>query len=86
SFYSSILEKLHDDSMDVSAEVSANSGSSPRRNPFCPVRTPKKLKEGIDIARMFSSFKSYLPWKTDVSIQSFSKDKPAKEVKGNRYI
>ena len=26
SFYSSILEKLHDDSMDVSAEVSANSG------------------------------------------------------------
>ena len=35
---------------------------------------------------MISSFKSYLPWKTDVSIQSFSKDKPAKEVKGNRYM
>ena len=35
--------------------------------------------------RMFSSFESYLPWK-HVSIRSFSKDEPAKEVKGNRYM
>ncbi|CAH3024087.1 unnamed protein product, partial [Porites evermanni] len=45
SFYSSILEKLLADSMDVSVEVSANSANTPRRNLFCPVRTPKKLKK-----------------------------------------
>ncbi|CAH3191861.1 unnamed protein product, partial [Porites evermanni] len=65
--------------MGVSVEVSANSGNSPCRNLFCPVRTPKKLKKAS--MKMFSSFESYLPWKQMFPYSPLAKTNQQKRLK-----